>query len=282
MSSEEQEQWKNRWLPKGLPETLLDEMIAEANAEYESELQYSPYNRYNSLGVIINDFDETENCYYFITIQRGEEVFQGKALFETEMLFAEIPTVEIVAQVFKLRYTEILEVIAFGYVIFNHTKDEFVTVDVISVSEGAYGHIQNASFEDDVPDTNPYYIAAMGSPRGIASLSSTYAHTGIYSIKLARPNPSVPDYVYCYVVPNILGSEIESFGAFAKSVANGELTAGFFYSTGSENNHVFATTTEWEFKDFLPYVDSTRILKGFYVFAPQLVDTYVDDFILIP
>ncbi|MCJ7805240.1 hypothetical protein MUP46_01170 [Patescibacteria group bacterium] len=133
MSDSEIEAWKAKNVDYGLPLPMLEEMIAEANDEWTSELQYSPYDRYASLNVYITDHDETEGCFYLITVQRADWVFQGKALLETHWLFAQIPTVEVVVQVFKLEWTTVLRLVAYGYLIFNHTKEESCVVDVYTV-----------------------------------------------------------------------------------------------------------------------------------------------------
>lgn len=130
MSETDYTEFKNKWLPSGLPETLLDEMIAEAEAEYDSELQYADVNRYKQLNIIIEDIPLQSGEFYLYFVQRANEIFQGVANQLTEWLFAGIPCVEIVAQVFKMKYDGVLSVIGFGYNIFNHTKDESVTVSI--------------------------------------------------------------------------------------------------------------------------------------------------------
>ena len=272
MSSEEQEQWKARWLPKGLPETLLDEMIAEANAEYESELQYSPYNRYNSLGVIINDLDSTEDCFYLVTIQNGEEVFQGKAFLETQNLFAQIPTVEIVIDVFKLKYSTVLEIVAFGYSIFKHTKDESVTIDVNTVSPPPEPDLAICN-----GDFGAWVISIGGEFPAMPTFDSVAPYSGQYWLRQTFYLGFYRQFTAYHAVDNLDSNTVECLTAWF--YRQYELTDVWFmkihYSDGSSSERTVNAGAGWV--DFSLNTLPNKIITGITI-GTNYDDNYLAGF----
>ena len=127
--------WKTKYLAIGLPESLLNQFITESNNEYNSVIGYGDINRMAALTVIINDIDETPNCYYVIWIAISDEQTTGKATTETSYIFSQVPCVSLLIYVIKIR-EDLSEAVAMGIQQLNHSKDESVTVTINTATLG--------------------------------------------------------------------------------------------------------------------------------------------------
>jgi len=130
VSEDQIELWKQKYLDKGLPESLLDAMIAEAELEWESVIGYGQLNRLASLTVVINDYEETEGCFYKIVIAWEGYVIQGKITEALSEKFAQVQCVTLDIEVFKMSSDRTI-CRGYGYIELNHSQDESVTVTLM-------------------------------------------------------------------------------------------------------------------------------------------------------
>ena len=121
--------WKAKYLEKGLPETLLDSMIAEAELEWEAVIGFGQINRLAWLNIKITDNEPNSNHWYMILVWINQIAFNGKAQYEKEYMFAQVPCVPLAVLVYRFEVGSLIPDES-GLTYVNHSRDEDVIVEM--------------------------------------------------------------------------------------------------------------------------------------------------------
>ena len=133
--------WRAKYAAMGLPDSLLQAMIDEANAEFNSVIGWGDINRMAILRVNIVDHDTTAGCFFRINVCWGATLFTGYGTETFSHQFPQVPCVTLHIEVFKI-LNDGTAVHGYGFLLFNHSKDEDCTITVNPVTNQVVAELE--------------------------------------------------------------------------------------------------------------------------------------------